>query len=336
MKVLILGGGYGLLLAGFLHERSINFDIFATPEEVRVLNDDGFIIRGRSQPDLQVVPNVRWHAITELDSFKYDLVVFSMPEGSYKNSGLNDLLISILHNKTPILNVMNIPLPKFVSDTLKCLTNVSRVKGCFSSFSVLNKIPAAQIINASPEPQIYKGPKINEINIRLGGVFRCSNFNGRIKSNYFDRLREQPTTTSLPISIKDYASPWTSVSKWPMLLTGNYRCISEGKIVTIADAVLKDLNSSAAIYNQIACDMRLLGAPRNTIIPFNFYANVAKKLDAPSSVARAIIGGSRNIERVDLLLLKIFSLKGIQNLQLEKISRNIDENIANFSAKGSC
>ena len=72
-----------------------------------------------------------------------------------------------------------------------------------------------------------------------------------------------------------------------------------------------------------------LGADLNDLVPFEKYAAAANSLANPSSAARALYGGAKNIERVDKLVQSIAKHKGknfsiiddvvtLVNTQLEK------------------
>ena len=72
-----------------------------------------------------------------------------------------------------------------------------------------------------------------------------------------------------------------------------------------------------------------LGADPKDLVPFEKYAVAANGLDSPSSAARALFGGAKNIERVDKLVQFIAKQRGkslpvidgvvtLVNAQLEK------------------
>jgi hypothetical protein len=63
---------------------------------------------------------------------------------------------------------------------------------------------------------------------------------------------------------------------------------------------------------------RALGADAADQVPFEKYANAASSLLKPSSAGRAIDGGARAIERVDLLVQRIASSIGMQNDLLDE------------------
>lgn len=328
-KVLILGGNYGLLFAAFLHHRHIDFDILVSEPEAIVFNSSGFTVTSRDQLPQKVRPCGSWEAITDIVAQdEYDLAVFAMPESAFSSPNIVTICHVLLKNRTPILNLMNIPLPNFVSHTLGVVTSADRLAESYKGFSLLSLVPSSSTINSSPEPQIFKGDRLNVINLRLGGTFRCSNFREIVNPSLRERLiAPAKHRESLGISLKEYQNPWVSVSKWPMLMTGNYRCLQRGQLFSIADAVKRDLKKSKALYNEVSANMAKLGAPRSALIPFHMYLNASSQLDAPSSVARALHNGSPAVERVDRLLLDIFSSHKLSVDLLSEVVSAVEQNM---------
>ena len=322
-RVLILGGNYGLLFAAYLNLRKIEFDIFVYEDEAFAINQFGFSVSSRDQRSFEARSPESWRAITNnVDIYSYSLVVFAMPEVAFSSSNVNALLRELLKSNTPILNLMNIPLPNFVVDRLGVKISKAEMGNSYESFSVLSLFTSPSLVNCSPEPQIYKSGKPNVINLRLGGTFRCSNLHGIVTPSLREKLLAKiDKNISLGISLIEYEDPWVSVSKWPMLITGNYRCLRQGKLIPIASAVTDDPNKSKDIYNEISSNMAILGAPRNALIPFHMYLKACSNLDAPSSVGRAIYSGSTSVERVDRLLFNIFSS---QKLPVHLLSEVVD------------
>ena len=63
---------------------------------------------------------------------------------------------------------------------------------------------------------------------------------------------------------------------------------------------------------------KALGASDADLVPFDKYANAAQGLAKPSSAARALAAGARNIERVDQLVQSVAAQK---NVRLEAVDR---------------
>jgi hypothetical protein len=62
-------------------------------------------------------------------------------------------------------------------------------------------------------------------------------------------------------------------------------------------------------------------------VPFEKYAKAAESLGKPSSAARALMAGAENIERVDSLVRRIASLRGMHLDALHEIVTLVDEHL---------
>ncbi len=112
-----------------------------------------------------------------------------------------------------------------------------------------------------------------------------------------------------------------------MLIAGNYRCITPTGIRSIKEAIHSDLPLSRRIY-QWVCDLCIsLGAHPEDLVPFDKYANAASNLASPSSAARALTGGSTQIERVDRLVQMIARNEGKQLRELDEIVSLVDQRL---------
>lgn len=323
MKVLILGSNYGLLVAAYLRERNIYFDIFTTLEEAQILKANGFKFIYKNEICTVVRPDNSWSIFSQIDlihSEKYDLVIFAMQEPTYALPSLEPLVKKINAN-LPILSVMNIPPACFIRDDLG-LDNVN-FSGVYHGPLFMGHLSTNKFIHASAEPQIFCNGNDGNFHIRLGGTFRCSSFDQKIESKLAQLLLKPIANSKLPVNFKSYFSPWVSVSKFPMLITGNYRCISNGVLSSICDAVHQNLELSEAIYFEVANGLRALGAPRNSIVPFKNYLHASKDLTSPSSVSKSLMSG-RSIERTDKLVQRIFHAYQLPCIEIDRIVNQID------------
>ena len=106
----------------------------------------------------------------------------------------------------------------------------------------------------------------------------------------------------VPVKLRVHDSLFVPFAKWPMLLTGNYRCVTTGEPVSIREAVQSDLALSAEIYSTVVSIVVSLGGSADSLVAFDKYVAATDRLVAPSSVARAIAGGATAVERVDKLV----------------------------------
>ena len=121
-----------------------------------------------------------------------------------------------------------------------------------------------------------------------------------------------PATVAIeiPVKLKVHDSIFVPLAKWPMLMTGNYRCIRRDDMIPIKDAVHGDVDKSREIYDWVSKLCIGLGAEDADLVPFEKYAKAAEGLGKPSSAARALFGGAAHIERVDCLVRRIAAPAG--------------------------
>src|SRR6185503_10825957 len=139
----------------------------------------------------------------------------------------------------------------------------------------------------------------------------------------------------IPVKLKVHDSIFVPLAKWPMLMTGNYRCIRKDEMIPIKDAVLGDVDKSREVYDWASKLCKDLGADTEDLVPFEKYAKATEGLGKPSSAARALFGGAANIERVDCLVRRIAAQKGMQSGVLDEIVSLVDERLTKNRASKS-
>jgi hypothetical protein len=112
-----------------------------------------------------------------------------------------------------------------------------------------------------------------------------------------------------------------------MLIAGNYRCIRPHDMIPIREAVHGNVSQSREIYNWVSNLCTGLGADAGDLVPFDKYAKAAETLGKPSSAARALFGGAEHIERVDSLVRRIASQRGLQSDTLHEIVTLVDAHL---------
>jgi hypothetical protein len=188
---------------------------------------------------------------------------------------------------------------------------------------------------ASPDPQAFRPadePK-NVLQVGLPTNFKCAPFESDAHTALLQRLatdienaRHEVAGESLelPVKLKMHTSLFVPLAKWPMLMTGNYRCIGEDGILPIANAVHDDPVRSREIYEWVAALCCEVGAEAGDLVPYEKYAAAAASLKKPSSAARALAAGAEQIERVDLLVQSIAAQKGRSHPEVDGIVRRVD------------
>ena len=92
----------------------------------------------------------------------------------------------------------------------------------------------------------------------------------------------------------------------------------------ICDAVHGNIDAAAQMYGWVDQLARQLGAEAGDRVPFEKYAKAAESLLKPSSAARAIDSGAKQIERVDLLVQQIGATFGLNNPVLNETVAIVD------------
>ena len=295
MRVLIVGANYGLLLAGMMLERDIEVDIFGTDQQVKALNAEGFIINWRDKI-WKFKPSKKWSAINKVKNRNYDLAILAVQEPSLANNFIRDVINYLLNKSVPIFSIMNIPFFQFLSERIG-IKNIDNPDNIYSSYVFTKELNSELIINSNPEPQVFSSGRFNELSIRLGGVFRCSSLN--FLNEEIVKKMIMVVDGGLPVKIKQYESPWVSISKLPMLITGNYRCFDNNyNLLSIYEAIQSDIVLSETIYNQVVYILKRLGAGRETIIPFRAYLNASKKLDALLQYVELLIAEKQKLKEL--------------------------------------
>jgi hypothetical protein len=106
-------------------------------------------------------------------------------------------------------------------------------------------------------------------------------------------------------------------------------------MISIQEAVHANLEQSRDLYDWVWKLCTWLGAEDADLVPFEKYVRAAEALTAPSSVARALYGGAKHIERVDCLVHRIGVQAGWRSDALDEMVALVDERLAKNRAGGS-
>jgi len=256
-----------------------------------------------------------------------------MQEPQYRSPGVRELLDGVGRSKVPCMSIMNMPpltylkrIPGLDSDELK---------SAYTDPSVWTSFDPAFLTLCSPDPQAIRPPeeKINVLQVTLPTNFKVARFPSDKDTAILRRLQEEIEAVrfdapdgkiELPVKLKVHESVFVPLAKWAMLLTGNYRCITQDGAVTIQEAVHRDIAASRSIYNFVVELCVALGAVREDLVPFEKYAAAAQSLARPSSAARALNNGVANIERTDKLVQLIAAQKGLHNSTIDATVALVD------------
>src|SRR5436309_7689173 len=186
----------------------------------------------------------------------------------------------------------------------------------------------------SPDPQAFRPPEeaANVLHVGLPTNFKAATFADDAHNRLLRDLEVDIDAVTLdgkdvPVKLKVFDSLFVPLAKWSMLLTGNYRCITQHEPQSIRDAVHDDLELSQAIYEHVDAIARRLGADPKDQVPFEKYAKAAESLLQPSSAARAVANGAPFIERVDLLVKLISQQLGMPNADIDRTVQIVDQRL---------
>lgn len=320
LNILVLGAAYGLLPAMRILKAGHRTTIVCREEEQSALVNNGALVSFRgthATGELCLAAQAR-RGISfdgklgvcnpDINVSNIDLVILAMSEPYFAAPEISALIGRIAATELPVLAITNTPPPAF----LERLGNIPQetFKDAYDAWDTWQCLDPSLVTAASPDAQaVRKNPsRLNELTVTLGSNFKVAPFEkpehqdllntlSRDLKDY--RLNGQPCR----VQIVSHRSMYAPLAKWPMLLTGNCRCLKrDGRMVPISEAVHADLEESERIYEWGLELVQRMGADMEDLVPFRHYAAVSKRLKAPSSYARSIVSRSGAIERVDKMI----------------------------------
>jgi hypothetical protein len=243
------------------------------------------------------------------------------------------LLNEIADARVPCLSLMNMPPLPY----LKRIAAIDPVaaEAAYSDPRVWDRLDPSLVTLCSPDPQATRPTDEpgNVLAVNLPTNFKAATFASTVHNKILRQLAHDIDAVTLdgkdvPVKLRVHDSLFVPFAKWPMLLTGNYRCVTAGEPVSIREAVQSDLALSCEIYLMVEAIVLRLGGSADDLVEFDKYVAATDKLIAPSSVARAIAGGATAVERVDKLVQIIGRHNGITHPTIDRAVALIDAAIA--------
>ena len=337
-STLILGASYGSLLAIKLAAAGHSVKLVCLPEEAELINAEGQKVRmpakardGLVEIDSRALPGDLSAATPDrVDPAAHDLIALAMQEPQYRAPGVRELLDAVARSRVPCMSIMNMPPLPYLRRIPGL--DAAALAGCYTDASVWDSFDPDLLTLCSPDPQAFRPPeeKSNVLQVSLPTNFKVARFGAerhtailRDLERDIEAIRHDDGNgaIALPVKLKVHDSVFVPLAKWSMLLTGNYRCVREHDMQSIRDAVHGDIEASRSVYEWVNALCRELGAAPADQVPFEKYANAAQGLVRPSSAARALLAGARDIERADSLVRAIAARKGLR-------SRTVDRTVA--------
>jgi len=344
-NVLILGASYGSLLATKLLFGGHKITMVCLPAEVEAFNSEGarvrLPVRGRKDPvelDSRKLPGKLSAAgPADVKPADYDLVALAMQEPQYRSPGVRELLDAVARSRVPCMSIMNMPPLPYLKRIPGL--NTDALKPAFTDAGVWDNFEPGMLTLCSPDPQAIRPPgeKINFLLVTLPTNFKVARFAADKDTAILRQLEKDVDAArydagdgplELPVKLRVHDSIFVPLAKWAMLLTGNYRCVTQDGAIDIKDAVHRDIETSRAVYNWVCGVCERLGASPNDLVPFEKYAAAANDLVRPSSAARALNNGAPNIERTDRLVQLIAAQYGMRNEVVDRTVALVDARLA--------
>jgi hypothetical protein len=351
-SVLILGASYGSLLATKMALAGHDVRLVCLPAEVKIINEEGTRVRlpvkgreGLVEIDSRKLPGkVTADVPANVNPADYDLVGLAMQEPQYGAPGVRELLDKVATSRVPCMSIMNMPPLPYLRRVPKL--DADRLKHCFTAPDVWDSFDPSLLTLCSPDPQAFRPPEeaLNVLQVTLPTNFKVARFDS---DEYTAMLRDIQAgieavrfdtpegPVDLPVKLKVHDSVFVPLAKWPMLLTGNYRCVLPDAPRSIKEAVHSDIEQSRAVYKWVSDVCIALGAAPEDLVPFEKYAAAATGLAKPSSAARALFAGAQNIERVDRLVQGCAAQVGMRNATVDRTVELVDARLGTNRSKAA-
>ena len=340
-KILILGASYGSLLGTKLIAAGHDVTLVCRAETAALINSKGTEVRIKLRDEdthrsfFSSDLDGKLDALTPEDvkPGDYDLVCLAMQEPQYSHPTLKDLLSRVAKAKAPCMSIMNMPPLPY----LKRIPSLdgTPLEDAFTEASIWDDFDPKLMTLCSPDPQAFRPPEEgpNVLHVGLPTNFKVSKFHDAKLDAMLSELETgiqnfKVDGKDVPVKLRVFDSLFVPFAKWSMLATGNYRCITADGPRSIQDAVHGDLAKSKEIYNYVSDLVVRLGADIEDMVPFEKYANAAKSLLKPSSAARAVFSGAKNIERVDKLIQLAGKAVGMHHASIDETVATVDAKLA--------
>ena len=340
-KILILGASYGSLLGTKLIAAGHDVTLVCRAETAALINSKGTEVRIKLRDEdthrsfFSSDLDGKLDALTPEDvkPGDYDLVCLAMQEPQYSHPTLKDLLSRVAKAKAPCMSIMNMPPLPY----LKRIPSLdgTPLEDAFTEASIWDNFDPKLMTLCSPDPQAFRPPEEgpNVLHVGLPTNFKVSKFHDAKLDAMLSELETgiqnfKVDGKDVPVKLRVFDSLFVPFAKWSMLATGNYRCITADGPRSIQDAVHGDLAKSKEIYNYVSDLVVRLGADIEDMVPFEKYANAAKSLLKPSSAARAVFSGAKNIERVDKLIQLAGKAVGMHHASIDETVATVDAKLA--------
>jgi hypothetical protein len=303
-------------------------------------------VRGRAEQveiDSRKLPGkVHAAGTADVDPAKFDLVGLAMQEPQYRSPGVRELMAKIARARVPCMSIMNMP-PLAYLRRIPGL-DAEALRPAYTDSTVWDEFDPALVTLCSPDPQAVRpaGEQVNVLQVTLPTNFKAARFESDEYTALLRRLEADVDAArfpapegpiELPVKLRVSDSLFVPLAKWSMLLTGNYRCITEDGIRTAQEAVHSDPTLSKSVYDFVFDLCVRIGARSSDLVSLERYAAAAESLTRPASAARALQNGAPYIERADKLVQLVARQKGLRHPEIDRIVDLVDARLASNRQK---
>jgi hypothetical protein len=343
-NLLILGASYGSLFSTRVLMAGHRVTLVCTRPTAELINCEGalvrFPIKGRESlldvASKKLPGSLSATTPDEVEPAEFNLVVLAMQEAQSGAPGVRELMGRVARAGVPSLAIMNMP-PLPYLERIPGLRPAT-LEPCYACPRVWDGFDPRVTTLASPDPQAFRPPDQprNVLQVGLPTNFKAARFEAeeptallRDLEADIEQARFDPGDgpIEIPVKLKVHDSVFVPLAKWPMLISGNYRCVRRDDMISIKEAVYSNIDKSREIYDWVCGLCTGLGAEDADLVPFEKYARAAEGLVQPSSAARALFGGAEHIERIDCLVRRIAHQRGFQSDMLDEIVTLVDERL---------
>ncbi len=346
LNILVLGAAYGLLPATRLGLAGHRVTVVCRETERRALAGQGAAVElrrrdGKAGPILRL-PAAQGRAARpgtlglvgpEIAPDGFDMVLLAMGEPQFADAGIAALAEAVADAELPVVTLMNLLPPCFLRRLARF--DVGALRPVYAAWDVWQRFDPDRVTAASPDAQgVRLSPdRLHQLTVTLASNFKVAPFGLAADQALLEAVaqsvaRPGPDGAFAPARIVAHGSLAIPLSKWPMLIAGNCRCLNaDGSIVPISAAVRDNPEASLRIYEAVTQVILAAGASKDDVVPFASYAAAARQLTLPSSLARALASGARAVERIDLMVLLTARALGLPAAQIAQVSATIQKQI---------
>ena len=351
MSILVLGASYGLGPGVRAAVAGHSVDFVCLPAEAGLIRSGQFTVRVAARnssrmldigaADCVRVPDAL--APSEVDTNRYELAILAMQEPQYIAPELRRLVRRLMVSGVPCVSIMNMPLPNYLENQLGT-TITDELSVIWANTDLWMGFDPGLFTAASPDPQAIREPSDDAliIEVTLPSNLKVAPFQDPAAQQSLIRLTHDMDSVTIVrddeqfiprLRMTAHSSYYVPMAKWPMLMTGNFRCFRDGPPVSIASAVSENIDSSRSVYTWVTelCAHLIQksgGLDDNPFVEFDRYCAAASSLSHPSSVARGIAKGATRVERVDKLIQLLGNATGRHHPVVDAIVEDVDLRLA--------